>query len=51
MIPEELYTAINDIKDIKTKQINLEKDLIEHKKDVEKKIQKKIGSIKFQVLV
>ena len=43
IIPEEIYTAINDIKDIKSKQINLEKDLIEHKKDVEKKIQKKIS--------
>ena len=26
IIPEEIYTAINDIKDIKSKQINLEKD-------------------------
>ena len=44
IIPEEIMTAINEIKSIKLNQVNFENDLIEYKKDIEKKIQQKINN-------
>ena len=41
-IGEEIKTIINDIKDIKSKQLFLEKDFIQYKNDIEKNISKKI---------
>ena len=41
-IEEEIKTIINDIKDIKSKQLFLEKDFIQYKNDIEKNISKKI---------
>ena len=42
-ISEEIKTIINDIKNIKVKQLNLEKDYKEYKNDIEKKISKKVN--------
>jgi len=41
-IGEKIKTIINDIKDIKSKQLFLEKDFIQYKNDIEKNISKKI---------
>ena len=41
-IGEEIKTIINDIKDIKSKQLFLEKDFIQYKNEIEKNISKKI---------